>query len=155
MKFDNLMLYRDSDNGSLIRDICRLFKDGRKEDVYSVGARLLSLSNDLGFEGNLWHDHLAWFLANNENSFSMACEMRKNVKGTLPDIAKHDIAIFRQLFEKDIASIDEKYGTDCFSKLKDYVPYDENGKTFNRRIRDSICVIIAYSPFCGIQACNL
>ena len=80
MNFDNLMLYRDPENGSLIRDICLLFKDGKKEDVYSAGAKLLSLSNDLGFEGNLWHDHLAWFIANNENSFSMRDEDRRKGK---------------------------------------------------------------------------
>ena len=139
MILDDLILYRDDENTALIKDICCLFKGGKKEDAFRAASKLLCLSNDLGFEGNLWHDHLAWFLANNENSFSMACEMRKNVRGSLPDIARHDIAIFRKLFKKDMAALDEKYGTDCFSALKEFVPCDENGKTFNRRIRDSIC----------------
>ncbi len=139
MKCDELLLYREGLSGSLIREISGLFEDGNREDACKAAAALLSLSNDLGFEGNLWHDHLAWFIANNENSFSMACEMRGGVKGSLPDIAMHDIGIFRSLFDMDIALIDEKHGTDCFGKFRDYVPFDENGKTFNRRIRDSIC----------------
>ncbi|MCR5651943.1 MAG: ATP-binding protein [Lachnospiraceae bacterium] len=139
MKCDNLILYRDDENRSLLKEICSLFKDGKKEDAFRTANRLLTLSDDLGFEGNLWHDHLAWYIANNENSFSTACEMRKDVSGTLPEIALHDMEIFRELISKDIAVLDEKYGTDCFSMLKDYRPCDENGKTFNRRIRDSIC----------------
>lgn len=139
MKCDELLLYSEGLEGSLIREISGLFEDGTARDAYRAASALLSLSNDLGFEGNLWHDHLAWFIANNENSFSMACEMRGSVKGSLPDIVLHDIGILKSLFEMDIALLDEKLGTDCFGSFKNYVPYDENGKTFNRRIRDSIC----------------
>ncbi len=139
MKTDDLILYRDFGEKPYIREVCALFKEAEKKDVYSVAAGLVELSNRLGFEGNLWQDYLTWILVNNENSFSKACEMRKSVQGSLYELAMHDMEIFRWLFLKDLTKIDEKYGTDCFAIIKAYTPCDDNGIMFNKRIRDSIC----------------
>ena len=48
--------------------------------------------------GNLWHNHLTYFLLHNENPFTLACERRKSPVGSLKDLALHDFAIIHRLF---------------------------------------------------------
>ena len=59
------------------------------------------LAGNYGFENNLWHNYLTFLLVNNENIFSTACEIRGVTEGSLLDLARHDFAIFRELFAYD------------------------------------------------------
>ena len=135
---DELILYRDLPSKAFLDDMILLFEGkGTVSLAYDCCSRLVRFAVDMGLEGNLWHDHLTYILANNENAFSKACEIRGHADGSVNDIAIHDMGIFYQLFYYDMDELDERYGTDCFALLSDYRIHDE-GTTFNRRIRDRI-----------------
>ncbi len=136
---DELILYRDFKAEDVLHDMITLFEgDGNASLAYSASGRLVSLSVERGFRGNLWHIFLTYLLANNENVFSKACEIRGHAEGSINDIALHDMGVFYQMFFYDIEDIDRKYDTDCFGMLTDFEMPDE-GKMFNKRIRDRIC----------------
>ncbi len=80
-------------------------------DAYECANQLIELAADYGFEGNLWHCFLAFCLANHENAFSTACEIRGDVGGTLSHLARQDFAVFKELFDRDITKLDEMAGT--------------------------------------------
>lgn len=109
-----------------------------KEAFMAVG-QLVDMADSYGLEGNLYHAFLSFCIANNENAFSMSCEKRGQKEGSINNMAMHDFAIFKELFETDIKKLDDLLGIECFSLLLDYKHKDGNSKVFNKRIRDRIC----------------
>ncbi|MBQ7584265.1 MAG: ATP-binding protein [Lachnospiraceae bacterium] len=135
---DELILYRNFRSRQLLEDLITLFEgEGSMMLAYDAAGRLVTMAAEMGFTGNLWHKYLTYLLANNENSFSKACEIRGHVDGTLNDIALHDMDIFYQMFYFNLLDIDRKYRIECFAPLTDF-KLDDEGKMFNRRIRDRI-----------------
>ncbi len=72
----------------------------------ACAGQLIELAAEYGFEGNLWHCFLALCLAQHENAFSTACEIRGDVGGTLSHLARQDFAVFKELFDRDVARLD-------------------------------------------------
>lgn len=135
---DELILYRNSIQQRLLSDLVTLFDGDADADLaHDTAGRLVSFSMEMGFRGDLWHVFLTYFLANDENAFSKACELRGHVDGTINDIALHDMGIFYKMFNYDLADLDGRYKMDCFSPLKSFEMNDE-GHMFNKRIRDRI-----------------
>ncbi len=139
MIVDELILYRNFKADELLRDMIALFENaGDATLAYSTAGRLVSISMDMGFKGNLWHTFLTYLLANNENAYTKACEIRGHVEGSVNDVALHDIGVFFRMFSFSLKDIDKKYDVDCFRPLMDF-DMAEEGKMFNKRIRDRIC----------------
>ena len=92
-----------------------------------------------GFSGNLWHNYLTFLLVNHENAFSMACEIKGPVSGSINCLAEQDFSLFKELYEFDLGRLDSIYGTRCCSVICNYENVDGNSKMFNSRIRDRIC----------------
>lgn len=135
-------------------------------DAYGCANQLIELAADYGFEGNLWHCFLAFCLANHENAFSTACEIRGDAGGTLSHLARQDFAVFKELFDRDITKLDEmpgtgsretagasvlsagndasngepaQFGASClWHDLADFTPVGDGSRIFNRRVRDRI-----------------
>ena len=61
---------------------------------YSVVSDLYEYASENGFKGNLWHCYLTELLVYNENPYSIACEKRGDVEGTLSEAVKNDFSIF-------------------------------------------------------------
>lgn len=157
MRISELILYRDFHHGDILDDVVRLYEEcaGERtigsekacdtvlhsdmESLYpDILHKLIELSSSHGFEGNLWHTYLTYLLANHENAYSTACEIRGYVDGSINDIALHDFGIFKELFAIDFARFDAATSTDYAPIICDYKQVDE-GKMFNKRIRDRIC----------------
>ncbi len=86
---------------------CGGVRSGSLEEVSCACAgRLIELAAEYGFEGNLWHCFLALCLAQHENAFSTACEIRGDVGGTLSHLARQDFAVFKELFDRDVTRLD-------------------------------------------------
>ncbi|MCR5775186.1 MAG: ATP-binding protein [Lachnospiraceae bacterium] len=135
---DELILYRDFIEEELLNDLITLFEgEGNIGLAFETAGKLVTLSMERGFTGNLWHMFLTYILANNENVFSKACEIRGHVEGTINDIALHDMELFYNMFGLELLDIDRKYRIECFEPLTEFEMPDE-GKTFNKRIRDRI-----------------
>jgi len=55
-----------------------------------------------------------------ENPFSLGCEKRGAIQGSINYFAKNDFRVLKALFEYDLAQIDERLGIDCFKLISDY-----------------------------------
>lgn len=148
---DELILYRNFENGQIIEDMCRILeqlndeakRDKVKERFFSCMHALIDLAGTYGFEGNLWHDYLALLLVNNENVFSTSCEISGNADGSLLTLAKHDFTIFMRLFALDFSGLEEILNVGFFEEILHYRRGAADGRVYNRRIRDRICELAA------------
>ena len=142
-----LILYRDLENGQILLDMTWILEHlEKKEQISEVRDRFFSCKHDLvelagnyGFENNLWHNYLTFLLVNNENIFSTACEIRGVTEGSLLGLARHDFAIFRELFACDFTELERMLQAGVFEEFLHYARTESTGKLFNRRIRDRIC----------------
>lgn len=148
MRTNELMLYKNMGYGELLLDMTFLMENYdneyyNKEDlrslVFECVNSLLELSTSHGFEGNLWHTYLTFLLASDENAYSTSCEIVGPVEGSINEIALHDFAVFKELFDYDFSSLMKELDVDCLSILMDYKNVNEGSKVFNKRIRDRIC----------------
>ncbi len=157
---DNMILYRYLEQGQILNNMtwimeeyrcyddidkkCRTedcgFKDF-KSVCYESFHELVELSASHGFEGNLWHNYLTYLMVNDENAYSTACEIRGTVSGTINELAKHDFAIFKELFAFDFGRLSQELDMPELGLLENYKRSDQSGKVFNRRIRDRICTL--------------
>ncbi len=144
----NLILYKEFEQEEIFYDFTWIIENYNndyynKEDVralwYECFHALIELSASHGFEGNLWHNYLTYLLVNNENAYSTACEIKGKIEGSINQLALHDFAIFRELFEFDLNQIESALETDGMAILENYTRSEGTGKMFNHRIRDRIC----------------
>ena len=145
-----LILYRNFKRGDILKDMSRLiyeYEFGYDEEehvdyrtlLFDIVSRLVELATDHGYRGNLWQMYLTYLLANNENSYSMASELRGSVPGTINEIALHDFSIFKEMYDYDFAEVAEALNIECISSILDYEGGDDAGRIFNKRVRDRMC----------------
>lgn len=142
-KIQRCILYRDFMDGDILTKMTELMEDieampadGEKTYFECLNG-LVELAGSYGFTGNLWHNYLTYLLVNHENAFSTACEIHGAVEGSINAMAKHDFAIFKELYDFDMKRLDEVFGTDCCAILCAY-ENTAGSKLFNKRIRDRI-----------------
>lgn len=148
-KISECILYRNFQDGKILEDMSGLMeqtyealtanRDENREIFYTSVNSLIELAADYGFEGNLWHNYLAYLLVNHENAFSKACEIVGPVDGSINEIALHDFARFKELFDYDLEKLGESLGSRQCGFLCNYKNINEGSKMFNKRIRDRIC----------------
>lgn len=157
MNIHTCVVYKDMENSEplailsgLIEEVYPAYKAGEltdgdleyeRESYCSAVNMLLEMAANYGFSGNLWHTYLTWLLVNSENAFSKACEIVGPVEGSINVMARHDLEIIKELFDFDIARLDEMLGMGMADVLKAYVHTSEGSKLYNRRIRDRICML--------------
>ena len=148
MRTNELMLYKNMEYGEILKDITFLIDNYEsefynKEDLrgllFDCINELLELSVSHGFEGNLWHTYLTFLLASDENAYSTSCEIVGPVEGSMNEIALHDFAIFKEMFDYDFEELEKSLDADCLKIIMDYKSGNSGGKVFNRRVRDRIC----------------
>lgn len=144
----SLILYKEFENGTLFYNFTWIMDHYKseyynKEDIealfYESLHQLMELAVSHGFEGNLWHNFVTFLLVNNENAYSTACEIRGEVGGSINQIALHDFAIMKEVFDFDFHALSEYFGFDCEAALISYESINGSSKIFNQRIRDRIC----------------
>ena len=139
MKTEQLIIYRNLKYQDLLDRTAALLAGEGQEDPYACANDLIELAAAYGPEGNLWHCFLALCLANNENAYSTSCEIVGEIEGSLNQLVKHDFAVFKELFDCDIARLDEyTEGKPVWTELKSYKAANGNSRIFNKRIRDRI-----------------
>ena len=143
MRVEELLLYRDLEHGELLKDMVGLMAHYReradRELFYDCMHKLMEFAASHGFYGNIWHVFLANLLVNNENGYSMACEIRGNVSGTINQLALHDIKIFKELYDYDFTDLMQVMSAPEFSMVLSYTASFQESKVYNTRIRDRIC----------------
>lgn len=145
MREEELIVYKELENGQILKDMVWLMEhyrsgDGRAKPLfYECMHGLLERAATNGFHGNLWHCYLADLLVNNENSYSLACEIRGEVEGSINQLALHDIAIFKEFFAYDYTEMMEVLKAPEFGHILAYERAQQVSRVYSTRIRDRIC----------------
>lgn len=142
MDSSELLLYKNPENREVFDYMLRIASEEYEGlDIKKAAGRIVShileVSEKMGFNGNLWQDYLAYNLANDENSYSLSCERRGRMEGSINKAALLDMAVYRELFNTDLSRTDAKYGT-FLSMLTGFENNNEGEKYYNKRIRNRI-----------------
>ena len=147
MREEELIIYKNFENGQTLSDMVWLMDsyrsgDGRMRPLFfECMHRLLEMAATHGFSGNLWHCYLTNLLVNNENSYSVACEIRGEVEGSVNQLALHDIAIFKEFFDFDFTEMMEVLKAPEFNLVIDYESTAGSSRIYSTKIRDRICYL--------------
>lgn len=142
MNSSELLLYKNPENREVFDCMLRIASEefeglDVKKTAGRIVSHILEVSEKMGFNGNLWQDYLAYNLANDENSYSLSCERRGRMEGSINKAALLDMAVYRELFNTDLSGTDAKYGT-FLSMLTGFENNNEGERYYNKRIRNRI-----------------
>lgn len=141
------MIYRGFEKETLLEQMASLMQKASagcldpEEDFAAYRDcvyEMIDMAAVYGLQGNLWHSVLACILANAENAFSKACEKKGLPAGSIKEVVLSDLMQFRALYSFDFAKMDQAFGVSLAAVFTNYVNSNENGRVFNKRIRDSI-----------------
>lgn len=146
MKEKQLLLYTNVSQQDILEDMVSLYeemilgiRDGNRDKLFEVCNRLLTLSGNHGFYGNLWHCYLTYVLTGHENVYSIRNEVGGESAGGVNIAALHDFKIFKEFFDYDLAALFAYYDAKELSFLLDFEGEALKSRIFNVRIRDYIC----------------
>ena len=147
-----LIMYGDMDKDCILYQMGEIFrrfdeKTGSKsaliKDIYTQLKRLLIVATDYGFNHNLWHNYLTFFMVTNENPFSITCEKVGANDGSVNHFAKNHFRVFKNLFDYDFSAIEGELGIDCFSQLSDYRAIGKKELMYNKNVSEKIIALSA------------
>lgn len=147
-----LIMYGDMDRDCILYQFGEIFrrfeeKTGSKpaliKDIYTQLKRLLIVATDYGFNHNLWHNYLTFYLVTNENPFSITCEKVGANDGSVNHFAKNDFRVFKNLFDFDFSEIEKELGIDCFSQISDYKAIGKKELMYNKNVSEKIIALSA------------
>lgn len=142
-----LIIYRKIDRESILfklADICRQFETGTynpetlSEAVLTEITRLLDVATHYGFNGNLWHNYLAFLLATTETPFTLVCEKHGASEGSVQKFARSDLEIFRKLLHYDFGMLERALGLDCFSIIENYQAVEKKEQIYNKSVSEKV-----------------
>ena len=141
------IMYGDIDEDCILYqmgEIFREFEEGTQSNavlirkVYTQIKRLLTVATDFGFDKNLWHNYLAYFLITNENPFSITCEKIGANDGSVNHFARNDFAAIKNLFEYDFSEIEKSLGIDCFTQISNYHAIEKKELMYNKNVSEKV-----------------
>jgi len=141
------LMYGDLEKDSILYQLGELF--GKYEsgtynrtelvrDINTQVKHLLKVATDYGFDDNLWHNYLTFFLMMSENPFSLTCEKVGASDGTVNELVENDFKIIKALFDYDFAPIEHDLGINCFSRLSDYHAIHKKELMYNKNVSEKV-----------------
>ena len=149
-KISNLIIYGDMEKDSIIYQLGEIFRkfEERKvsdseliQNIYTQVKKLLVVATDFGFDHNLWHNYLTFYLVTNENPFSITCEKVGANDGSVNNFAKNDFRVFKALFDYDFSKIEQALGIDCFSQISNYKAIEKKELMYNKNVSEKIIAL--------------
>ncbi len=146
-EISELFMYGSLPEDSILARLGEIFEEIEEEGFNPSGIvrrikeqlkRLLILATDYGFDENLWHNYIAFFLMMSENPFSLVCEKSRISEGTVQTIVKEDFVHIRNLFFYDFSKVEEKLGINCFTLMNDYHAVKKNRKIYNWSVSEKV-----------------
>ena len=143
----HLLMYGDLDHEEILYCLGELF--GKYEsgdynrtelirDIHTQVKRLLRVATDYGFDDNLWHNYLTFFLMMSENPFSMTCEKVGASDGSVNGLVENDFRIMKALFDFDFGPIERELGISCFTQLSNYKAIHKKDLMYNRSVSEKV-----------------
>ena len=151
-EISKLIMYGDMDKDCILYQFGEIFrhyenktKDQAQliQDIYTQVKRLLVVATDYGFDHNLWHNYLAFYLVTIENPVSITCEKVGANDGSVNHFAKNDFTVIKNLFDYDFSKIEADLGIDCFSQLSDYHAIQKKELMYNKNVSEKIIALSA------------
>lgn len=145
-----LIMYGDMDTDSILYQFGEIFRRFEQrqsseaeliKDIYTQLKRLLVVATDYGFNNNLWHNYLTFFLITNENPFSLTCEKVGANDGSVNHFAKNDFKAFKALFDYDFSQIEEVLNIDCFSQISNYHAIGKKELMYNKNVSEKVIAL--------------
>lgn len=146
-EISQLFMYGDLDKASILFQMGEIFKrfdsgDYNESelirDIKTQLKKLLVVATDYGFDHNLWHNYIAFFLITNENPFSLVCEKNKIDKGTVTTLVQEDFALMRKIFLYDFEPIEKALGINSFSLISNYKAVSKEKKIYNWNVSEKV-----------------
>lgn len=137
------ILYRNLPNDGILQGMNEIFAAAEEESpnidrligmVLKQINKLLEISTDYAFNGNLWQNYLTFVLITNENPFTLTSEKLGAKQGSVNLFAKQDFELFRRLFHYDFSKIERLLGIECFSIITDYSAIDKPELMYNKNV---------------------
>lgn len=142
-----LILYGDLDKDSILYQMGEIFRKFETKEVsdavlireiYTQIKHLLNLATEYGFDKNLWHNYLTYFLITNENSFSITSEKVGANDGSVNHFAHNDFKALKNLFDYDFSEIEEALHIDCFSSISNYKAIVKKELMYNKNVSQKV-----------------
>lgn len=138
-----LIIYKDETKNSILYELSSIFEKYYAEEydkntaVFNINTqinKLLLLSTEYAFDGNLWHNYIAYILATTENPFTLVSEKVGSHRGTVNEFVKDDLRIFQKLLSYDFGPIEEELGINSFSRIQDYTAVVKKENIYNKDV---------------------
>lgn len=146
-EISQLLMYGDLDRTEILYQLGEIFHRyelgnyNRTElvrDINTQVKRLLIVATDYGFNDNLWHNYLTFFLMMSENPFSRTCEKVGANEGTVNELVKNDLKIIKSLFDYDFSKIEADLGINCFSLISNYHSIQKKERMYNKNVSEKV-----------------
>ena len=146
-EISKLLMYGDLSSDEILYKLGLLFEkfesgDYNKtelvRDINTDVKHLLKVATDYGFDDNLWHNYLTFFIMTSENPFSITCEKVGASEGSVNNLVENDFRIFRYLFNYDFSKIEEELGINCFSQISNYKAIVKKELMYNKNVSEKV-----------------
>lgn len=146
-EISQLLMYGDLGEDTILFQLGKIFEHFESgdycgsqlvTDIKKQIKRLLILATDEGFDNNLWHNYIAYFLMTNENPFSLVCEKNTISEGTVVSLVQNDMSVIRRIFGYDFSRIEQALGIDCFSVISDYKAVPKSKFMYNKNVSEKV-----------------
>ena len=127
-----------------LAEVCRTLRAGEygmgevTSCVYAQIKKILVISTDYNFDGNLWQNYLTYLLVTAENPFTLTAEKTGGSDGTVNHFAKSDFTAFIELFHYDFSWIEELLQTDVFSCITNYKAIEKPALMYNGSVSEKV-----------------
>lgn len=142
-----LLMYGDIDKDSILCRLAEVYKrfdsgDYIKSELITEIKKqikqLLVLATEQGFDDNLWHNYIAYFLMTNENPFSLVNEKNIITSGSVTELVREDMRIIRELFYYDFTPLEKALGLNCFSVITNYRSVPKSVFMYNKNVSEKV-----------------
>ena len=146
-EISQLLMYGDIDENEVLYQLAQLFARFERggydkmelvRDINTQVKRILKLATDYGFDDNLWHNYLTFYLMMNENPFSMTCEKVGASEGSVNALVEKDFVLFKKLFDYDFSRIEEALEISCFTSISNYKAIVKKELMYNKNVSEKV-----------------
>lgn len=105
--------------------------------LYDSLNHVFKVADENNLKGNLWHAYLTQFLIENENTFTLSCELNPKYDDSIKDIVLNDLKIIKKLYSIDFQKIEKILGIN----FRDFINDHNNEKNFSNDLNQNIFIL--------------
>ncbi len=142
-KISRLLMYGDLTEASILYRLGRVIDQVQSGDynkreatreINAISKNLLMLATDYGFDDNLWHNYISYYIITNENPFSLVTEKTEVKPGSVNHLVENDFKLLKEIFDYDFSKLEQELGIESFSVFTNYSAVDKNKQMYNRNV---------------------